>query len=37
MIGLWAYSDDKTVPPDLSAHRIITWTWQGIADFIDSL
>ncbi len=37
MIGLWAYSDDKTVPSVLTGYRIITWTWQGIADFIDSL
>lgn len=37
MVGLWAYSDDKTVPSDLAGYRIITWTWQGIADFIDTL
>lgn len=37
MIGLWAYSEDKTAPSELVGYRIITWTWQGIADFIDSL
>lgn len=37
MIGLRAYNNDKTVPSDLSGYRIIDWTWQGIADFIDSL
>ncbi len=37
MIGLQAYSDDKTAPPELAGHRTIAWTWQGIADFIDSL
>src|SRR6266571_4396680 len=36
MIGLQAYSDDKTAPPELAGHRTIAWTWQGIADFIDS-
>lgn len=37
MIGLWAYSDDRTRPSVLDGIRIITWTWQGIANFIDSL
>lgn len=37
LIGLWAYSDDRTKPSVLDGIRIITWTWQGIADFIDSL
>lgn len=37
IIGLWAYSDDRTKPSVLEGHRIISWTWQGIANFIDSL
>ena len=37
MIGLWAYTDDRTKPSVLDGYRIITWTWQGIADFIDTL
>lgn len=37
MIGLWVYTDDRTKPSELSGHNIIPWTWQGIADFIDSL
>lgn len=37
MIGLWAYSDDRTKPDVLAGYRIIPWTWQGIADFIDGL
>lgn len=37
LIGLWAYSDDRTNPSVLSGRRIIPWTWQGVADFIDSL
>lgn len=37
LIGLWAYTDDRTKPDALAGHRIIAWTWQGIADFIDSL
>jgi hypothetical protein len=37
LIGLWIYKDDYTSPVVLRGHRIIPWTWQGIADFIDSL
>lgn len=37
LIGLWAYKDDRTKPITLEGHRIITWTWDGIARFIDSL
>jgi hypothetical protein len=37
MIGLWAYSTDRTRPAELNGYSIIEWTWQGIADFIDSL
>ena len=37
LIGLWAYTDDRTKPDVLDGHRIITWTWDGIANFIDSL
>ena len=37
LIGLWAYRDDRTRPPELSGHRIIPWTWDGIAGFIDSI
>jgi hypothetical protein len=37
LIGLWAYTDDRTNPAVLEGHRIIAWTWPGIANFIDSL
>ena len=37
LIGVWAYTDDRTKPDVLEGKRIITWTWDGIANFIDSL
>lgn len=37
MIGLWVYSDDRTSPSELSGYRIIPWTWDGIANFIDNI
>jgi hypothetical protein len=37
LIGLWAYTDDRTRPSALSGEQIIPWTWDGIAAFIDSL
>ncbi len=37
LVGVWAYSDDRTKPTVLDGNRIIAWTWDGIAEFIDSL
>lgn len=37
IIGLWAYTADRTTPDILAGYRIIVWTWDGIAQFIDSL
>jgi len=37
LVGLWAYSDDRTKPAALEGKRIIEWSWDGIANFIDSL
>lgn len=37
MVGLWAYRDDRTTPPILEGYRIMAWTWDGIAKFIDEL
>ncbi len=37
LIGLWAYSDDRTKPSILAGYRIIPWTWSSVANFIDSL
>lgn len=32
--GIWAYTDDRTA---LSGISTVTWTWENIAAFIDSL
>jgi hypothetical protein len=37
LIGLWAYTGDRTSPSELSGYSIIPWTWDGIVNFIDSL
>ena|ERR1700682_936182 len=37
LIGLWAYSDDRTRPSELTEYSTIEWTWEGIARFIDTL
>jgi len=37
LIGVWAYTDDRTYPSELSGHTIIPWTWDGIVKFIDGL
>ena len=37
LIGLWAYSNDRTRPVELNGYSIIEWSWDGIARFIDGL
>lgn len=37
LIGVWVYRDDRTKPAVLEGRRIIMWTWNGIANFIDRL
>jgi hypothetical protein len=37
IIGVWAYTDDRTSPSVLNGNKIIAWTWQGIVDFIEGL
>jgi hypothetical protein len=34
ILGIWAYSDDRT---DLEGVYTRVWTWKTIADFIDTL
>jgi hypothetical protein len=34
MLGIWAYTDDRTA---LSGVRTVTWTWDNIENFINSL
>lgn len=34
VLGVWAYKDDRT---DLKGVRTVQWSWEKIADFIDSL
>lgn len=34
VLGVWAYTDDRTELPGV---RTVTWTWDSITRFIDSL
>ena len=34
VLGIWAYKDDRTNLPGV---RTVMWTWDAIANFIDSL
>lgn len=34
VLGIWAYTDDRT---NLDGVRTVVWTWDAIAEFIDSL
>ncbi len=38
MVGVHIYKDNKgAIPSELSGKKVIEWTWDGIASFIDSL
>lgn len=38
LIGLYTQSDNKgVIPPELNGKKVIEWTWEGIAAFINSL
>ncbi len=34
ILAIWAYRDDRTSLPDV---RTVTWTWDAISNYIDSL
>lgn len=37
LLGLWIYKEDHTVLSVMSNQKVIVWTWDGLATFIDSL
>lgn len=37
LLGLWIYKEDRTTVSAMSGQKVIVWTWDGIANFIDSL
>ncbi len=37
IIGVYIHTDDKYFPDEMYGIKKITWTWDGIADFINSL
>lgn len=37
LVGMHVYKDDRSLPPEMAGQRVITWTWDAIATFIDSL
>lgn len=38
MIGVHIHKDDKgAIPDELRGYKVIEWSWDGIASFIDSL
>lgn len=37
IIGVWIEDGYRTKPTELGSARCVNWTWDNIADFIDSL
>jgi hypothetical protein len=37
ILGVYVHSDEQVAPPEMDRQRKITWSWDGIAGFINSL
>jgi antiphage defense system Thoeris ThsB-like protein len=37
LLGIWVYKNDRTFPAQMSGRKIVEWTWNAIASFIDRL
>jgi hypothetical protein len=37
ILGIWAYTDDRTRPTLMNSQTIVPWTWDAITKFIDSV
>lgn len=37
IIGVYISADDKSAPPEAATVRKITWTWDGIASFVNGV
>lgn len=37
LLGLYIYKDDRSKPIEMGAANCIVWTWDGLANFINSL
>ncbi len=37
LVGLYIYKEDKTTPTIMNGQKCITWTWDGLAAFINGL
>lgn len=37
LLGVYIHSTDTYRPPEIAGKKVISWTWPGIASFIDGL
>lgn len=37
LMGMYAYNNDRTIPPGFPASKVRDWTWENVRRFIDSL
>lgn len=37
ILGVYIHSNEQVAPPEMDGQRKITWTWDGIASFINSI
>jgi nucleoside 2-deoxyribosyltransferase len=37
LLGIWAYSDDRTAVPEMAGENVVPWTWDAVKAFINAL
>jgi Thoeris protein ThsB, TIR-like domain len=37
LLGLWAYTNDRSRPTVMNGQRLVEWSWTTIANFIDGV
>src|SRR5215213_3141197 len=37
LLGLWIYKGNRTKPTVMDGQKIVVWTWEALADFINSV
>ncbi|MEN5219570.1 TIR domain-containing protein [Stenotrophomonas sp. TWI602] len=37
VLGMWAYTNDRTKPDFMAGYSIVGWSWDGIKKFIEGL
>ncbi len=37
ILGIWAYTNDRSVPEEMKGQKVVPWTWDAVKTFINNL